>query len=454
MARVAVITADVLGEAMAGPAIRAVNIATQLSTGHEVALISTRECTIARDGFSCTAATGSRALRAAVGDADVIVIQGYVSYFAPWLLDDGHVLVVDLYDPIHLEQFEQLGDRGEGERQAMLDLTTRVLNEQLLRGDFFVCASEDQRRLWIGHLAALGRVNDRTYRADPSLRSLIDVAPFGMPATLPRRTGPGIRGVVEGIGAEDKLVLWAGGVYNWFDPLTLIRAIDRLRRHRPDVRLYFLGMKHPNPDVPAMRVAYDTRALADELGLTGVHVFFNEGWVKYDERQNYLLDADLGVSTHFDHLETAFSFRTRILDYLWAGLPVVATGGDAFATVLDADGVGATVPEQDIDALVDALDRLLYDLPTVDAARAAVAVVRDRFTWANTLAPLVDFCAEPSRSADADLDLKRIAKRPVMPRNPLLRAGLRALLLLRRGGPRLVARKLAHQVARSTDRLT
>ena len=38
----------------------------------------------------------------------------------------------------------------------------------------------------------------------------------------------------------------------------------------------------------------------------------------YDERADYLLDADVGVSTHFPHIETEFSFRTRILDYLWA----------------------------------------------------------------------------------------------------------------------------------------
>ena len=35
----------------------------------------------------------------------------------------------------------------------------------------------------------------------------------------------------------------------WFDPLTLIRAVDLLRRNRDDARLVFLGMKHPNPEV-------------------------------------------------------------------------------------------------------------------------------------------------------------------------------------------------------------
>ena len=84
-------------------------------------------------------------------------------------------------------------------------------------------------------------------------------------------------------------------------------------------------------------------------------MFFNEGWVEYEDRQNYLLEADVGVSTHFDHVETEFSFRTRILDYLWAGLPVVATGGDSFADLIEDRGLGVTVPPEDVDALEAAL---------------------------------------------------------------------------------------------------
>ncbi len=56
-------------------------------------------------------------------------------------------------------------------------------------------------------------------------------------------------------------------------------------------------------------------------------MFFNDGWVEYAQRQNFLLEATLGVTTHFDSAETRFSFRTRALDYLWAALPVVDYGG-------------------------------------------------------------------------------------------------------------------------------
>ena len=70
-----------------------------------------------------------------------------------------------------------------------------------------------------------------------------------------------------------------------------------------------------------MGMAGQTHRLAQTLGLTGEQVFFHETWVPYADRQNWLLDADAGVTTHFEHVETTFAFRTRLLDYLWAGLP-------------------------------------------------------------------------------------------------------------------------------------
>ena len=228
MARIAVVTPDVLSERMAGPAIRAFHIAEELSAAHDVTLISTARCTISEAAFRCRAASW-RELRGAIGDAEIVVLQGYISYRAPWLMHTDKIIVVDLYDPLHLEQLEQLADRPPLERQAMLDLTVRVLNEQLVRGDFFLCANEEQRHLWLGHLGALGRLNPRNYEADATLRSLIDVCPFGLAETPPTRQRPAIKGVVPGIGADDKVILWAGGVYNWFDPLTLVRAIDRIR---------------------------------------------------------------------------------------------------------------------------------------------------------------------------------------------------------------------------------
>jgi GT2 family glycosyltransferase/glycosyltransferase involved in cell wall biosynthesis len=395
-----VITADTLGPQMAGPAIRAFHIAEQLAAEHAVQLVSTTACTISAERFRCLQAKPA-ALHRLVEWAEVVIFQGFVMHHSPWLADTDKVIVVDIYDPMHLEQLEQTKELDPDTRRRHVDSTIDVLNQQLARGDFFLCASEEQRHFWLGQLAALHRLNPTTYEVDSSLRSLLAVCPFGLLAEPPRRTRPAIKGVVPGIGTDDKVVLWAGGVYNWFDPLTLIHAIDRLRHQRNNVRLYFLGMKHPNPDVPQMRMAVQTRQLSDELGLTDKYVFFNESWVDYNDRQNYLLDADIGVSTHFEHVETAFSFRTRMLDYLWAGLPIVAVGGDSFGALIEAEQLGVTVPEQDVEALVAALERALFDAEFTDQCRTNLARVRERFVWGRVLEPLIEFCNDPKRAADA-----------------------------------------------------
>jgi len=152
-----------------------------------------------------------------------------------------------------------------------------------------------------------------------------------------------------------------------------------------------------------MRMAVATRQTADELGLTGVHVFFNEEWVPYDDRQNYLLEADVAVSTHLDHVETAFSLRTRILDYLWTAVPVVATAGDALADLITAKNLGIAVPAGDVETLEEALFRLIDDEEFAALCQKNIRDAAGEFGWSRVLQPLVEFCREPRRAPDAAL---------------------------------------------------
>ena len=396
--RVLVVTGDVLGAKMAGPAIRAWEMSRALHEVCEVRLVSTQGSTLEHDDFPVAFVEESE-LKRHVEWCEVLVFQGYTLSKFPWIRRTDTIIVADIYDPMHLEYLEQGKDDSPRIRAKMTEYISEVLNVQLELADFMLCASEKQRDFWLGQLSAVSRINPLVYDRDPSLRSLIDIAPFGIsnePAVQTRRA---IKGEVPGIGLDDQVIIWGGGVYNWFDPLTLIRAVSRLVEAHPKLRLYFLGVKHPNPDVPAMRMAANTMSLADELGLTDTHVFFNTEWVDYEDRVNYLLDADLGVSTHFEHVETAFSFRTRILDYLWAGLPIVSTEGDTFAGLIEANDLGATVAPEDVDALADAIERVLYS-PQRDEVSERVKAFGETMRWQETLRTLLEFCVEPRQAAD------------------------------------------------------
>jgi glycosyltransferase involved in cell wall biosynthesis len=398
--RIVVATADPVTARMPGPSIRAWHIAEALAAdGHAVELVTVAAADRTHPAFSVRH-VGEPELRDLEAWMDVLVFQGGLLRIHPFLVESDKVIVADIYDPFHLENLEPAG-KPIDERVATITHLTGVLNDQLLRGDFFLCASHRQRDFWLGSLASLGRVNPYTYDSDDLLRSLIAIAPFGLPSQPPARTRPALRGVVPGIEEDDQVLLWAGGVYDWFDPLTLVRAIDRLRHELPRLRLFFLGMQHPNPAIPEMRMAAALRELAADLGLVGVHVFFNDTWVAYDDRANYLLDADIGVTTHKIHLETAFSFRTRILDYLWAGLPIVTSEGDELADMVAAEGLGAVVGEGDVDGLVTAIRRLLTIPDAAEASKRRVTEVAALYRWSETLAPLVEFCRNPRRAPDA-----------------------------------------------------
>ncbi len=409
--RIVVATSDTLTPRMAGPAIRAWHMAKLLSHEHEVRLVTRARCEVSHPDFEARGGVGLDEWRELEQWCDVIVLQGFLLHDVPFLTQSRKVIVVDLYDPFHLEQLELFRFEPLEWRTNVIADSVRVLNEQILRGDYFMCASEKQRDFWLGQLAAMQRVNPLVYERDESLSKFLSVVPFGVADEPPVRTGPGIRGVVDGIGPDDKVIIWGGGIYNWFDPLTLIRAVDRLRHRIPEVRLYFMGTKHPNPDVAEMRVSWEARQLAEELGLMGSHVFFNDGWVPYEERQNHLLDADIGVTNHFDHIETEFSFRTRVLDYFWTSLPVVSTAGDTLATLIENRGLGLTVEAEDVDGLEEALHRLLTDEELAAECRRNVAEIATELRWSQVMKPLVEFCRRAERAPDA-LQAQPVVKQP------------------------------------------
>ncbi|MDQ1463320.1 MAG: hypothetical protein QOC73_261 [Actinomycetota bacterium] len=422
--RIALVTTEPLGPAMAGPAIRAVELGRVLATEHEVVVATTAACDGAAPTGLTWRAVDTAGLRAIAAASDVLVLGGDVLAANDWLAghaqrdadggakraakrgaEGGAAIVVDLYDPFHLEQLEQARDLGEERRRRVVFDCIDVLNTQAALGDTFLCASDRQRDLWTGHLAACGRVNPATYDADPTLGELLRIVPFGVPDEPPQRLDePVLRGVVDGIGPDDEILLWGGGIYNWFDPQTLIKAVDVLRSKRPNLRLVFMGARHPNPAVATMRAAVGARELSESLGLTGVHVFFSDtfssGWVPYADRGRYLAEATIGVSTHHDHIETAFSFRTRVLDYFWAGLPVVTTRGDAMADLVEAAGAGRTVTPGDVDGLAAALHELLDDKALRTNAAQASRQLADSFRWSVVAAPLIEFCRHPYRAPD------------------------------------------------------
>lgn len=397
--RVLIISNDTIGERMAGPAIRCWEFANVLSREHDVILAAPNEAELNPDNF-VVRQYNRRVLKELVKWCDVFVCQGFVLHHFPFLKNAGKPIVVDIYDPFTLEMLELFKYKDFQEREALNEANLKVLNDQLMVGDFFICASEKQRDYWIGMLCSLNRINPRTYDRDKTLRKFIDVVPFGLPSVKPYHTRAVLKGVHPNIGVDDRLILWGGGIYNWFDPITLIKAMGEIVRERRDVKLYFMGLKHPNPDVPEMKMCLDAIELSEELGLKDEFVFFNYDWVPYEERKNYLLEADIGISTHLEHVETSYSFRTRILDYLWAGLPMISTKGDSMSDLIEKYELGRTVEPEGVEELKEAILELVEDKGLCQRIKENIERVVPQFTWEKVATPLIEFCRNPILAPD------------------------------------------------------
>jgi len=177
------------------------------------------------------------------------------------------------------------------------------------------------------------------------------------------------------------------------------------------------------------------RELARALGLAGRRVHFREGWVPYAERGAYLAECAAGVTTHSAHLESRYAFRTRALDYLWAGLPIVCTEGDVLAELVRTEGLGLVVPPDDPGTLADAIERLVSDGGLAAACRARIAAIRPGLTWTAAVRPLVRFCGAPSLAPAAKGRARTVV-------GEAWQAAVSARAVLATHGPREVLRRI------------
>ena len=384
-----IISHQPIARSMAGPAIRCWEIARALGGEFRVRLLTPGKPDLQPEGFELVT-YDEKTLPGLAAGCDALLSQGFIYNNHPELTRQGRFIIVDLYVPMTLEALAQYGHKGIAEQDAIQGNILLALMEQLTLGDFFVCASERQRDFWLGLLSAAGRVMPEVFEEDGSLYQLIGVVPFGLPGEAPEATGRALKGVHPAIGEDDKVMLWGGGIYNWLDPLTPIRAMGRLAGRRPDIKLYFLGTRHPDPGVPKMRVYDEAVGLSRELGLLDKNVIFNDQWVRYEDRVNYLLEADLGASANIPHIETRFSFRTRILDCIWAAVPVVSTEGDSLSDLVRERQLGLVVPCGDDAAYAAATERLLDDGELRQRCRENLRAAAAGFTWERAAACIAE----------------------------------------------------------------
>jgi len=420
---------------MAGPAIRAYELARALAGDFPVTLAAPAPSEVGDERIALVQAglADYDALLAAVRAHDVVVAQTLPPRLLGRVWREPARLVVDLYNPTVVEAIEATRSKPAASRARVNRIVGRAAAAHLAAADLVLCASDRQRDLWLGVLAGREAL-------EPDALERLAVVPFGVRAEPPRRAErPVMRGPL--VPEHARVLLWGGGVWDWLDAPTAIRATARLP---DDVHLVFQGVRRPAL-LARDEHAAGPRALAvaRDLGLEGTRVHFNPDWVPYEERGAWLLEADLGVSAHRAHLETRFAYRTRIADYIWAGLPVVTSAGDVLGDQVQARGLGRAVAPGDDAAFAAACAELLAD---PEPARAAAARAAEDLRWERVAEPLRAFCAFGTKRAQTRHRARAIRNATIGQYAPI------ALETLTTDGPATLTRKLATNARRVLKR--
>ena len=379
---------DRIGHDMAGPGIRVVELCRRLAARHEVTVIAPGAPDLAGEPFA-TAEPAS--LQASLRGADVFVAQGFDFPLALALRFPGR-FVLDLYDPVQLEQLAQFGPAPSPVQRVSLAHVRARLLALLARADHILCASSSQRAFWLGWLGAAGRLAPSTLAEDPAARRLLAVVPFGLPEEPPRADGAPLRAGL-GIPSTASIALFWGGLWDWMDPALAVKAIAALREGGRESHLVFLAGVRPGGDT--MRAAADEARRAAAALRLDREVHFLDRWIPYAERGALLLDADVAVTAHRPSLEAELAFRTRLLDCLWARLPAACTRGDTLAAEAEREGWGAGAEPGDAAGLAHAIEQLL-DPAVRERARAAAGVAADRYRWSSSAATILALLDQPA----------------------------------------------------------
>ncbi|RKV93932.1 MAG: glycosyltransferase family 1 protein [Candidatus Saccharimonas sp.] len=315
---------------------------------------------------------------------DAVIINysmgGPMSYIVDHISD--HVmLVLDCYVPIYIEvSARNAKDMPTEYRNYSVDLTH--WNKALMRGDYFLCANEPQKHMYTGALGALGILNPYSYKTNRVL-----VVPFGVEESL-TINNPHNPYTELGIKKNDFTLLWFGGLYPWFNIKPLLATIKRLSKEFDNFKFVIVGGKNPYNQNPDFQRQYDeTYKFIKSNHLLDKSVFFVD-WVDYNDRINWYQHANIVISINSPGEENTYSWRTRVMDFVWGEIPMITNGGDPLSDSLISANAAIKLANTSEETLYNELQALIVDKKRTKKLKNAVANQKKLYYWSNVVRPI------------------------------------------------------------------
>lgn len=297
----------------------------------------------------------SEEFKAKMNSFDSVVLlysRGDLADYVCKHLEDNVQLIVDLYVPIYIE----VSARDSADKVTEYNGFQRDLaywNTAFKRGDLFLYANQNQLLYYLGVLSALGRLNPLTYK-----ENLLVHLPLGTEKLKSDKYVEKIKGQIPGISLKDKVIIWFGSIYPWFEIEQLYAAYKKFVSKNPEYKLLILGGKNPFNNLPDFIKKYEfifNESKKD--GLLNKSIFFQD-WVPYEERFDWLRSGDSVIVINKEGIENLVAWRTRTLDIITSQTVIMTNGGDPISEQLDAQKAIIKISSLEENPILEAFEKL------------------------------------------------------------------------------------------------
>jgi glycosyltransferase involved in cell wall biosynthesis len=201
-----------------------------------------------------------------------------------------------------------------------------------------------------------------------------------------------------GIGEESFVVLWCGGYNTWTDVETLFKGLVWAMERDP--KLCYLSLGAHTYEAPDNVYTRFEQMIQHSPYRDRFHLL---GWQPWADVPKYYRASDVGINIDALHYETLYGTRTRLVEMIGAGLPIITSTGAELSYLLQEQGAARTFTIGDWQGLGQELLGLATDGDSCLALAAkAYAVAKDELSFGQTTACLREWVRHPRLAPDKE----------------------------------------------------
>lgn len=300
-------------------------------------------------------------------DYDVIIVQSNSgAAFSNCInLPKKHTLIIDGWVILPIELSSALLGYAEGYKKKVWEDIMVKYYALMERGDCVLYNADPHRFYYEGLFFHVGKSDWNS--VDRS--NLIRVS-FGVDRN---------EKIKRATGTSRLKLLWYGPVYPWYDPETLIKAVSEV----DTVELDFYAIRHPRFSNSYYRL-YESVFKSIECSRISINLDYQ------DNHWNLYKNYDAGIILSKEGLESMFSVRTRAIDMISYGFPVLSNDEYPFGKDIDLE---KSIHPLSRNNLKNNLFQYADKKVDLEISERSFLSIQHSLSWENTTKELVNYIA-------------------------------------------------------------